>query len=197
VENTFSGRKKANNEKKTKNPLGETFDLLEAVIFAFVAAVFILTLVFRTGIVSGNSMQSTMKPNDRYILSNLFYKPEVGDIIVFEPEVKVTDEKLYVKRVVATEGQTVEIKPDENGIYCLYTDGKKLEEPYLDSFQYTSPPAGYDTFEVTVPEGHVFVLGDNRVNSIDSRIIGCVDTRTMIGKVLFRFWPTSSIGVVE
>lgn len=99
------------------------------------------------------------------------------------------NEKLYVKRVIATQGQRVQIQKDETGTFRLYVDGQLQQEPYLDENQVTRPPVGQDQLDVTVPQGCVFVLGDNRINSNDSRTIGCIETGRIVGKVVLRFFP--------
>lgn len=157
-------------------------DTLEAAIAAVMVAIILLTLVFRMGFVKGASMLPTMVANDKYILSDIFYEPEQGDIVVFAPDATVkTDEPLWVKRVIATEGQEVYINPDDN---CVYVDGIKLDETYLAPG--TATIAKSTANPITVPEGHVYLMGDNRMVSRDSRDIGCVDIRRIIGNVLFK-----------
>lgn len=172
--------------------LAEFFDIAEAIIVAIVASVLILTLVFRTGYVDGSSMEDTMHENDRYIVSGLFYTPKQGDIIVFQPNIADEEKKLWVKRVIATEGQTVFIDPADHSVYV---DNVKLNEPYLT--QQTNP--GGTENPMTVPPGYIFVMGDNRGVSRDSRdaTVGCIDTRRIVGRVLFRFYPFNKIGSIK
>ena len=179
------------NDDKTVLPV--VFDIVEMVVVAFVASILILTLLFKTGYVHGESMEHTMHENDRYIVSDLFYTPKAGDIVVFQPDYKAANEKLFVKRVIAVGGQTVDIKKDESGKYQLYVDNVVQTEPYLSEWQVTEPPFGRTSYSVTVPDGYFFALGDNRVNSTDSRVIGCVDNRRIVGKVIFRFFPFDKI----
>lgn len=190
--------KKENDKKdapKQKGSLLRDFiEIIDAVVVAVVAAVLILSLVFRTGYVDGPSMTSTMLDGDRYIVSGLFYTPEVGDIVVFQPEARNHDYSLWVKRVIATEGQTVNI----NGDGKVYVDGVQIAEPYLDEHQITYPKSySKVTFPLTVQPGEVFLMGDNRLDSKDSRDIGCVDIRKILGRVLFRFYPIDKIGVID
>lgn len=180
------------NGNKNK-PLQTLFDFVETCVFAAVIAILVLFFVAKTGAVVGESMMSTMHPGDRYILTDLFYSPTQGDIIVFAPEDKYishSNGKLWVKRIIATEGQTVEIK--DGGVYV---NGEKLDETYLSSDTVTLPKVAENPY--TVPEGYIFVMGDNREKSMDSRYIGAVDTRRIVGKVIFRFWPFDSIGTVK
>ncbi len=166
-------------------------DFIEAIAFAVACAILIMTFFIRMGYVCGESMLYTMYPDDRYLLSNLFYTPKQGDIVVFAPDSTVkTEDPLWVKRVIATAGQWIDIKDG-----CVYvsddadiTEEDKLDEKYTrypNSTQTQNPDI---TFPMKIPEGYVFLMGDNRTNSRDSRSIGCVDTRSIIGKVLFKLF---------
>src|SRR5215217_3554316 len=117
-----------------------------------------------------------------------FHPPERGDIIVFNPP--VASEKPYIKRVIAVAGETVEIKQDG----YVYIDGQKLDEPYI---QGPITECNVRKCEpVTVPEGDIYVLGDNRRNSSDSRIFGPVDVDNIIGKAWLTYWPMEDFGLV-
>lgn len=179
-------------DRPPRSFLAEFFDIAEAIIVAIVASVLILTLVFRTGYVDGSSMEDTMHENDRYIVSGLFYTPKQGDIIVFQPNIPNEEKKLWVKRVIATEGQTVYIDPVE---HTVYVDNVLLNEEYIS--QPTVP--GMTENPIIVPEGYIFILGDNRGVSRDSRdaSVGCMDTRRIVGRVLFRFYPFNKIGSIK
>lgn len=142
-------------------------------------------LLFRIVVVVGPSMYDTLVDGDRLILlSNVLYRePEQGDIIVASKE--SFGGECIVKRVIATEGQTVDID-FESGI--VYVDGLALDEEYAHTP--TTRQEGM-LFPLTVEEGHVFVLGDNRDDSKDSRdpSIGLVDEREILGKVIFLMIP--------
>ena len=141
-------------------------------------------------------MNPTLKEGERLLISNFFYTPEAGDLIVFQADAKlaakadeIRESEAVVKRVIATEGQTVRIT---NG--TVYVDGEPLSEDYtMSPHTYRYP----NMSEITVSEGHVFVLGDNRDHSVDSRRFGEVDERTILGKVLIRLLPLSSFGGVN
>ena len=210
-ENTSAEQK---TRKTNKKPIRDFFDVFEAIVLAVVASVFIMTFLYKTGYVDGHSMESTMSHGDRYFVSDLFYEPSRGDIIVFEPDLSGlndSSEKLYVKRIIAVEGDHLQIKADDGNQYHVYLNGQILREEYLDDFQITKPAldiynfAGFNfndengnvCIDVTVPEGYVFVMGDNRLNSQDSRCIGFVDTRRIAGKVLLRFYPFNKFGTVS
>ena len=159
----------------------ETFEFFDSVVLSAVLVLLVFTLVFRVFIVNGPSMKPTLTHEDRLVVSNLFYTPKNGDIICFYNEFK---DEVLIKRVIATEGQTVDI--DEN--YAVYVDGKKLDEPYI--FAANTKPQTV-SLPLTVKEGCVFVLGDNRVDSMDSRYleVGQVDTNKILGKLIIRLFP--------
>jgi len=193
-ESTDKKTNKNEGAKQKPSVLRDFIEIIDAVVVAVVAAVLILSLVFRTGYVDGPSMTSTMLDGDRYIVSGLFYTPKVGDIVVFQPEARNNDYSLWVKRVIATEGQTVNI----NGDGEVYVDGQLIAEPYLDGHQVTYPKSySKISFPLTVQPGEVFVMGDNRLDSKDSRDIGCVDIRKILGRVMFRFYPLDKIGPID
>ena len=177
-------------EEQKENKGGAVFDWLQCIVAALVGCVLIFTFVARTVGVVGPSMQQTLIEGDRLIISRLFYTPKYGDIIVLRKD-DFKGEPI-IKRVIATEGQTVDIDFDAG---IVYVDGVALTEPY------TNTPTNLRedfTGPVTVPEGCVFVMGDNRNHSTDSRTdsIGCVDTRFILGKALFRLTPFSKFGSI-
>ena len=175
-------------EKKERN---EVYDWLQCVVYALVACVLVFTFVARVITVYGRSMQDTFYEGHRVIISRLAAPYEYGDIVVLQKD--SYGPMPLIKRVIATEGQTVDID-FEQGV--VYVDGVALDEPY------TKEPT-YDredfTGPVTVPEGCVFVMGDNRNNSEDSRraSVGCVSTEDVLGEVVVRIWPLSLFGAVD
>ena len=168
--------------ERSKSILSYLHDL----VFGLVAILIVFMFVFRILVVSGPSMQQTLVDGDCLILvSNIFYKnPKCGDIVVASKDSFKNGEPI-IKRVIATEGQTVNIDFD-SGI--VYVDDVALDEPY------TSTPTNlYEgiSFPVVVEEGCVFLLGDNRNDSNDSgsTSIGQIDKREILGKVLFLVLP--------
>ena len=140
--------------------------------------------------IQGSSMSPTLEQGDRIVVSDLFYTPKQGDIVMISDD-NVLGKQL-VKRVIAVSGQTVEVT-DEGDVLV---DGAILDEPYLTEL--TQSP-GDMTYPVTIPEGQVFVMGDNRAQSLDSRdtVIGLIDDSDIEGHVLFRIYPFGSFGGVE
>ena len=182
-------------EKKKNDGLKAVFEWLELLAVSVACVVVILTLIARYSPVNGTSMNETLQNKDVLVLSNLFYTPKNGDIIVFESAVTGYDEP-YVKRIIATAGQTVNIDFDT---WTITVDG---EEPEWEKHAtYKGVERLYYnadiTYPYTVPDDCVFVMGDNRWNSRDSRDIGPVETRTILGRVVCRVFPFSDFGKVD
>ena len=159
------------------------------IVFLLAIALLVFLLLFRIVRVSGSSMHDTLV-NDDYVLllNNLFCgAPKQGDIVVVSKNT-FKDGEPIIKRVIATEGQTVTIK---NGKVSV--DGVVLDEPYLDPDVVTLTA---EPMHITVEKGHVFCLGDNRAVSMDSRSsqIGQIDCREIIGKAILNFLPRSENG---
>lgn len=178
------------------------FDWLEVLVHAIIAVVICFSFLFRIATIDGPSMKDTLYDGERVIISNLFYEPKVGDIVVIS---RNKENSVYtmndsntpiIKRIIAMEGQTVDID-FEKGV--VYVDGIELDEPYAR----TPTNRKYDVeFPVTVDEGCVFVLGDNRNDSMDSRDsrigeYGMVDTRYILGHAVFRILPFDKIGRLD
>ena len=192
-------RNKDNTEMKksrsAERELAQRQDIYEW-IQSIIAALMICVLLFVFGIriidVSGSSMNPTLFNGDKLIVSKLFYEPKVGDIVIFKTD-SYDPDKALVKRIIATEGQVINIDFD-NGI--IYIDNEPIEEDYIkeltkNKLDFIGPK--------TVPENCVFVMGDNRNASTDSRDsrIGMVDKRLIIGKAYCVVYPLSNLGWVE
>ena len=170
----------------------EAYDWIQSLISALLICVLVFVFVLRIMDVHGTSMFPTLNNGDKVLVSDLFYEPARGDIVVFKKD-SYDDNKALVKRVVAVAGDVVNID-FERGV--VYVNGEALEEDYIDvltttKIDFIGPQ--------TVPDNCLFVMGDNRNASTDSRDkrIGMVDKRLVIGKVLLVIYPFSSFGTVE
>ncbi len=171
----------------------EFFEYAEMIIGTLVAAMIITTLLIRPATVNGESMEPTLQDGDYLLISKVFYEPKQGDVVVIPHPNMDEGEPALIKRVIALEGQTVDIDPETGAVSV---DGEVLDEPYIaEPIKYL-----YD-FEgpLTVPEGEVFVLGDNRNHSADSRVAqyGTFDEDYILGRCIIRIAPFDKIGSVD
>lgn len=210
-------------EKEEFSLSREIFEWFYTIVIALIIAFIIKGFIFDIVEVDGPSMFPTLVDNDRLIVTKLGYKPKQGDIVILDSAYKRRTNyyeetasednksvniayklinyptlpkdmkiKYYVKRVIALEGQTVDIKDGE-----VWVDGELLEEEYYDGVTDRIDPSM--EFPLTVDEGCVFVMGDNRPRSLDSRdsSLGQVPVKAVIGKSVWRIWPLSSFGATE
>ncbi len=169
----------------------ELFDWVQNIAIILTAVILIFVFAFRVIGVEGSSMVPTLHDRDWMVISNLFYEPKQGDIVVLTK--KQFMEQPIVKRIIAVEGQTVDIDFDTG---TVKVDGQVLNEPYIAE----KTKRQFDMeFPVTVDENCVFVLGDNRMHSSDSRVssLGMVDKRYILGRLLIRIYPFNQFGFVE
>ena len=159
----------------------ELYDWLQCIVSAIICGIFIFVFVGRTIGVDGRSMVQTLHDKDRVIMTNLFYTPRNGDIVVFQAHSDSFGGTPLVKRIIAIAGQTIDIDFETGDVFI---DGAVISEPYINEITHNrhnfSGP-------MTIPDGFVFVMGDNRNGSTDSRDskVGLVDTRYILGRVLF------------
>ncbi|NLG86526.1 MAG: signal peptidase I [Firmicutes bacterium] len=163
------------------------WEYLQSVFLAIVLALFIITFVVQSFIVTGPSMEPTLKSGERLLINKFIYRftePTRGNIVVFHPLARPRED--YIKRVIAVAGETVEIRDGK-----VWVNGTALIEPYI------KEPTYGQFGPVRVPRGKIFVLGDNRNNSQDSRYkeVGLVPLSSVIGKAMLRYWPLSRIKV--
>lgn len=180
-------------EDKKKSSLKEAVEYAESLAVVFVVMLMIFTFIARPATVDGDSMLPTLQNGERLIISNLFYEPTAGDIVVLCGEADLEEGKNLIKRIIATEGQTIDIDFDAGEVYV---DGQLLNEPYI--LEPTYLDEGTE-FPLTVPEGEIFVMGDNRNGSRDSRslTVGTVKEEYIVGRVLFRFFPFDRFGKIS
>ena len=172
-------------KKEEKNKGRDLYEWVQALVCSVLAVVILFTFVIRLIGVDGHSMVPTLQDGDRLlVLNSLLYDDyQYGDIVVLRKDTFL-DEPI-VKRVIATAGQTVDIDFDTGSVYV---DGQLLKEDYINELTYLEEGT---EFPLTVPEGSIFVMGDNRNHSSDSRDsrLGTVDTRYVIGKAVFLAFP--------
>ncbi len=168
-----------------KKVLQTLLEWAEAITAAFIAIALIFAFLFRLVSVDGRSMEPTLQNKERLILSRLTYEPSYEDIVVLTLD---EEHEPLIKRVIALPGDTIEVNAQGH----VYRNGEKLDEEYIKVLTAQEKMDGV----VTVPEGHVFVMGDNRSDgcSLDSRTFGCIPSHTILGKAVFRVAPFNRWG---
>ena len=170
----------------------ELWEWLKILLIASVLSLVIRYFFFTPIIVDGKSMMPTLENRERMIVNKLSYvfgKPERFDIIVFH----APEEKDYIKRVIGLPGEHIEYKDD-----TLYVDGVPYEEPYLEEYKKQLMGGTLtEPFSITVPKGHLFVMGDNRRQSKDSRHIGPIPIESVLGKTTLIYWPLKEFQFIK
>ena len=172
------------------------FDIVEMFVLVLATVLILTSFFFKHSVVEGGSMNKTLADGDHLIISDLFYSPEYGDIVVFEDYSKSDGyKKPVIKRVIGLPGDTVEIKVNETeNTLEVYVNGERLDEEYA---FYTQNARPVSHGPVTVGAGQIYVLGDNRYNSTDSRDVGTINIDSILGKVILRIYPFNKFGGVE
>lgn len=182
---------------KRKSKKNEWLDWIKAIVIAFIIAFVVRKFLFTPIIVDGPSMMPTLHDRDQLIVNKFNYHfdtPDRFDVVVFH----ATKKKDFIKRVIGLPGEHVAVKDN-----ILYINGKKMEEPFLEekpgdmtsyrvlteNFTLEELPGEYKT----IPKNHVLVLGDNRSNSVDSRILGLISLDQIVGKTSLLYWPLNRI----
>ncbi len=178
-------------EETHKLPSGARafFDWVVVIAVALLVAFVVRTFVLAHFVVEGSSMFSTLETGDRVFVNKLSYRlhdPNRGDVVVLH-QITGASERDLIKRVIALPGETVEVRN-----CTVLIDGLVLNEPYLDPEVVTPTDCGGDySLNGPVPDNHVFVMGDNRGGSQDSRVIGPINEDDLVGRAFVVFWPQS------
>jgi len=173
-------------EAPPKPRKSELREWAETIIIAVLVALVIKTFVVQLYVVDGPSMEPTLYTSDRLLVNKFLYRlrdPRPGEIVVLQDPTRPARE--LIKRVVATEGESIEVRKN-----VVYINGKELDEPFVNELVTKRE----DIPSTTVPAGHVYVMGDNRSWSQDSRAIGPIPLSKVDGKAFFMFWPLSKFG---
>ena len=181
----------AGDEKKSSFQLDSSevmlflYDWAETISQSLIIVIFVLTFVFRLFTVKGNSMLDTLHSGDKVLVWKYNYTPTKGDVVTVKKFGNL-DESI-VKRVIATEGQSLYVNFEDSSVYV---DGKKISEPYI-----KEPYFSRGSLEIPekIPEGHCFVMGDNRNNSTDSRDLGIIKNELVLGKAVGIYFPFNRI----
>jgi len=180
--------------------VGCLFEIVETLVLTLIIFVVIQNFVAQPYKVQQQSMERTLEPEQYVLVDKLtprFDEYKRGDIVVFKPPPDWgEDETPFIKRVIGEGGDTIEIRDDG----FVYVNDVQLDEPYLyadedGTPQPTDAPPGQTSW--TIPEGEVFLMGDHRSNSADSRTFGPIEVDQVIGRAWLRYWPLDTFGVLE
>ncbi|MBE6876236.1 MAG: signal peptidase I [Ruminococcus sp.] len=194
--------------RKLHRIIGEMIDIISAAMIPIFLMILLFTYVFRVAIVQGDSMLPTLQDEDRLLVSQLQTRPHDGDIVVINADDAILFaesgslymaeglHKSIVKRVVAVGGQTLDISSEEG---VVYINGEAQKELYTNTITQLPDLGNAFEYPFTVPEGFVFVMGDNRDISLDSRYVnvGLVPEEQIEGTVLLRLYPLEKLGTVN
>ena len=181
------------NEKKPGRGVRNLYEWVDALVTSLITVIILFTFIFRVVSVSGPSMIPTLYSEDRVVLWSYFYQPKQGDVVVITHTAKLTEP--IIKRIIAVEGQEIDIDFNSG---TVYVDGQALDESAYIQNGITTQPSDF-TFPMEIPEGKVFVMGDNRAVSNDSRSadVGLIDKRYILGKAEFIVFPFDRIGKIN
>ncbi len=179
----------------TRRPLGCLFEIVETLVLTLIIFFVIQTFVAQPYRVEQQSMERTLEPDQYVLVDKLtprFDDYSRGDIVVFEPPdawVEGGPKTPFIKRVIGLPGETLEVRDG-----TIFIDGVKLDETYTYDLQPTT--AADEPARWVVPDGQLFVMGDHRAASADSRAFGPIERSTIIGRAWLRYWPISTLGIL-
>jgi signal peptidase I len=183
-----------------RSSLGCLFEVIETLVLTLVIFFVIQTFIAQPYQVQQQSMERTLEPGQYVLVDKLtprFDAYDRGDVVVFNPPETWTDQDTpFIKRVIGVAGDSVEIRDDG----LVYVNGSALDEPYTytnDEGVHEPTDAGGDQDTWVVPEGELFVMGDHRQRSADSRVFGTIPISNVIGRAFLRYWPISTFGILE
>ena len=178
-------------KEKNGTPYAELLEWVETIVFAVFVVVLVFTFIFRLANVDGESMLPTLESGDKLIINHINYTPANGDIVVVDSKGLG---KPIVKRIIASGGETVDIDFESGEVSV---NGQVLSEDYI--LDLTKLDEGGHSYPVQVPADCYFVMGDNRMDSRDSRSadVGFVSADEIAGEAVFKLWPLDRIGAVE
>lgn len=192
--NQLESQKITQNQEPEKSKFWQSVkENAQIIIIALILAFLIRTFVAEPRFIPSDSMLPTLETGDRLVIEKFSYRfhaPDTGDIIVFEPPIQLQvqgyeKDQAFIKRIIATSNQVVTV---QDGV--VYVDNQPLQEDYI------LEPPDYNLLPVQVPEGYLFVMGDNRNNSNDSHIWGFLPKDNIIGRAVWRFWPINRVGEI-
>ncbi len=175
--------------QQRQRPSRVILDWVVVIAVALIVAFVVRTFLLAHFVVEGSSMSSTLSGGDRVFVNKLSYRigePNRGDVVVLH-QFSGSVERDLIKRIIALPGEELEIRSCE-----VYIDGRLLTEPYLDQNLVTPGNCGGDTMPTVIPDDHVYVMGDNRSGSQDSRSLGAIPQSELVGRAFVVFWPTDS-----
>lgn len=205
MNNTLNEVDEKTSSKPKTTLIKEIFDYFELFIFSACAVLLLFSFATRICRVDGPSMLNTLHDSEMLLVTDIFYTPERGDIVVFHQTGDQPSDlnEPIVKRVIATEGEWIDINNADGKLYVTVYNSN-FENPIVLDEYYARYDDGvgyykYDVYPLQVPEGCTFVMGDNRGNSLDSRStsIGFVDNRRILGKVVCRLIPFDKFGKID
>lgn len=182
-----------------RSSFGCLFEIVETLVLTLIIFFVIQTFVAQPYKVEQNSMETTLEPGQYVLVDKLtprWDSYDRGDIVVFNPPPSWTQDRTpFIKRVIGLPGDTVEVRDDGN----VYVNGVVLDEPYTYAVDGINEPtaASPDQHLWVVPKDELFVMGDHRGRSADSRVFGPIDTSAVIGRAFIRYWPVSAFSILQ